>query len=102
MTRIDGLNTLGTSRTQAGSAAGAADSAKQAAKTQPSEQLSGPQDKVSVSSRSRIMADASASVASSPDVRQEKVMALQAAIANGTYSVDPRELAQRMFSSLQA
>ncbi len=102
MTRIDGLNTLGTSRTQAGSATGGVDSAKQAAKSQGTEQLSGPQDKVSVSSRSRIIADASAAVASAPDVRQEKVMALKAAIANGTYSADPRELAQRMFSSLQA
>lgn len=102
MNRIDGMNTLGTSRTQAGSAAGAADAAKSTKSPSSSEVLPGPQDKVSVSGRSRVMADATAAVNSARDVRAEKVAALKASIANGTYSADPMQLATRMLSSLQA
>lgn len=103
MNRIDGMNTLGTSRTQAGSVAGAADASRSArGSNSSSEILPGPQDQVSVSGRSRVMAEATAAVNSARDVRAEKVAALKASIANGTYSADPMQLATRMLSSLQA
>lgn len=102
MNRIDGMNTLGTSRTQAGSATGAADAAKSSKSPSSSEILPGPQDKVSVSGRSRVMAEATAAVNNARDVRAEKVAALKASIANGSYSADPMQLATRMLSSLQA
>lgn len=103
MTRIDGTNALGTSRTQAGSAASGVDSSRQANRgAEASEQLAGPQDKVSVSFRSRLMAEASNAVATAPDVRQEKVLALKAQIANGTYAPDARDLAERLLGSLTA
>lgn len=102
MTRIDGTNALGTSRTQAGSAASGVDSSRQANRSEASEQLAGPQDKVSVSFRSRLMAEASNAVATAPDVRQEKVLALKAQIANGSYAPDPRDLAERLLGSLTA
>lgn len=102
MTRIDGSNALGTSRTQAGSGISAADSARDKGRTEESAPLSGPQDKVSVSIRSKLMAEASSAVASAPDVRQEKVLALKAQIANGSYAPSPRELAERLLGSLTA
>lgn len=102
MTRIDGSNALGTSRTQAGSGITAADSARDKGRAQETQQLTGPQDQITVSIKSKLMAEASSAVSSAPDVRQEKVLALKAQIANGTYAPSPRELAQRLLGSLTA
>ena len=103
MSRIDGMNTLGTSRTQAGSATAASESSSRSNRGASGvDQLAGPQDKVSVSGRSRVVAEATAAVNNARDVRSEKVAALKASIANGTYSADPMQLASRMLSSLQA
>lgn len=102
MSRIDGMNSLGTSRTQAGAAAGAADASRASRSAAGADPLAGPQDKISLSGRSRVVAEATAAVNSARDVRSEKVAALKASIANGTYSADPMQLATRMLSSLQA
>jgi negative regulator of flagellin synthesis FlgM len=50
-------------------------------------------DAVSISDAARALATAQKSVASTGDVREDRVAALKAAIANGTYSVDSRSLA---------
>ena len=71
------------SNSAASNAAGASSVARQA-------------DSVSLSDAARAMSTARASVSSASDVREDKVAALKAAIANGTYSVDSRSLAQSM------
>ena len=53
-------------------------------------------DSVSLSDTARAMASARASVSAAPDVREDKIAALKAAIANGTYSVDSKSLANSM------
>jgi negative regulator of flagellin synthesis FlgM len=100
MNTINGSNTLGTSRTQAGSATSGVDSSRSSGRSEGSEALSGPQDRVSVSGRSRVMADATAAVSNARDVRSEKVASLKASIANGTYSFDTTYVANRLLSSL--
>jgi flagellar biosynthesis anti-sigma factor FlgM len=44
------------------------------------------------------MAEAARAVSESRDVRAEKVAALKAAIANGTYSSNAREIAARLLA----
>jgi negative regulator of flagellin synthesis FlgM len=53
-------------------------------------------DTVSLSDSARELSRARASVSDASDVREDRVAALKAAIANGTYSVDSRSLAQSM------
>ncbi len=102
MSRIDGMSTLGTSRTQAGSASGVAEASSRSSRSAAgADPLAGPQDKISLSGRSRVVAEATAEVNNAREVRSEKVAALKASIANGTYSADPMQLATRMLSSLQ-
>ena len=55
-------------------------------------------DAVSISDAARALATAQKSVASTADVRDERVAALTAAIANGSYSVDSRTLATSILS----
>jgi negative regulator of flagellin synthesis FlgM len=102
MTRIEGHNPLATSRTSAGAAASSVDGANSRDKAGNAGEVAGPQDQVSLSNRGKVVAEAAQAVRSSSDIRQEKVLALKAAIANGTYAPDPRELAQRLLGSLQA
>ena len=56
-------------------------------------------DSVSLSD-ARSLSAAHKSVASTPDVREDRVQALKAAIANGTYRVDSHQLARAMASKL--
>lgn len=97
MTRIDGLHSLATSRTQTSSAAGAVDGAARG--TQGPEESLGAQDRVSLSGRARLIAEAAAAVANAPESREAKVLALKAAIANGTYDASPREVAERLLAT---
>jgi len=53
-------------------------------------------DSVSISDSARALSSATRAVADSSDIRADKVAALKAAIADGTYSVDSRTLAQSM------
>jgi negative regulator of flagellin synthesis FlgM len=56
-------------------------------------------DDVSISPGGRSMAAAHTAVITAPDTRQDKINALKAAIADGTYSVDSRRLATAMVRS---
>lgn len=98
MTRIEGLNPLGTSRTLQGQGAGHVDGNGHDHEGGP-ESASGRQDLVSLSSRGRVVAEAARAVALARDVRSEKVAALRAAILDGTYRSDSREIAARLLSS---
>ncbi len=53
-------------------------------------------DRAIVSADARALAAARQAVASAPDVRQDKVDAIKERIANGTYEVSPRQLAQKL------
>jgi negative regulator of flagellin synthesis FlgM len=53
-------------------------------------------DAVSISDKARSLAGAHKAVANAPDVREDRVSALKAAIADGTYSVDSRNLAAKL------
>jgi len=97
MTRIDGLNPLGTSRTMQGQGASGLDAAG-GDRHGAAERADGRQDLVSLSSRGRIVAEAAHAVARTPDVRAEKVAALKAAIAAGSYRSDAREIAERLLT----
>ena len=56
-------------------------------------------DAVSLSDTARSIVAARKAVADAPDVREDRVSALKAAIADGTYSVDSRNLASKLLSS---
>ena len=56
-------------------------------------------DAVSLSDTARSLSAARKAVADAPDVREDRVSALKAAIADGTYSVDSRNLASKLLSS---
>jgi negative regulator of flagellin synthesis FlgM len=97
MARIDGLNLSGANLNPAGAAglAGAAnDPAAEAAL-----KARGRQDAINLSNRGRLVAEAAHAVAASRDVRAEKVAALKAAIANGSYSSNAREIAERLLAN---
>src|SRR5262249_33891295 len=53
-------------------------------------------DSVTFSDTARALSAANQSVASTADVREDKVAAIKAAIADGSYDVDSRALAQSM------
>lgn len=56
-------------------------------------------DQVSFSSVGRDMQIAKAALAKTPDVRQEKVDTLKAAIKNGTYEVSNESFAEKLVSA---
>ncbi|MGE4297839.1 MAG: flagellar biosynthesis anti-sigma factor FlgM [Desulfovibrionaceae bacterium] len=55
-------------------------------------------DKVSLSPEARLRTEAYKSAQAAPDVRQEKVDAIKAKIANGEYQIDTRKIAEKMLS----
>jgi flagellar biosynthesis anti-sigma factor FlgM len=57
-------------------------------------------DAVTISDDARSIAAATRAVTNAPDVREDRVSALKAAIAAGTYSVDSRLLASKLVSHL--
>jgi negative regulator of flagellin synthesis FlgM len=57
-------------------------------------------DAVTISDKARSMVAANKAVSDAPDVREDRVSALKAAIAAGTYSVDSRQLASKLVSHL--
>ena len=57
-------------------------------------------DAVSISDAARSMASARAAVSAAPDVREDRISALKAAIADGSYTVDSRTLARSMAKAL--
>lgn len=98
MARIDGLNLSGTSLNPA-SAAGVSGAGHDSAAAEAAIKARGRQDAVALSNRGRLVAEAAQAVAASREVRAEKVAALKAAIANGTYSSNAREIAERLFAN---
>jgi negative regulator of flagellin synthesis FlgM len=99
MNRIDGAGTLGTSRTLSGTGANGVDGAQGPNDGQQADRASSSADSLSVSDRGRVMAVASLAVRSAADVRADRVAALKAAIADGTYNADPREIAARLLAA---
>jgi negative regulator of flagellin synthesis FlgM len=99
MTRIDGLNPLTTSRTAQGQGAQGIGGGGDRDKDSEAAQVGGPQDNITLSTRSRIVADVSGYVASAPDVRAGRVADLKAAIANGTYRVSAGDIAARLLAT---
>lgn len=97
MNRIDGINPLATSRTQSGSAAAGAGSVGTG--HGPDGSGEGRHDALSVSERGRLVARAALAVQSAASVRQERVAALKAAIAAGTYHVDAEAIARRLIAN---
>lgn len=57
-------------------------------------------DTVSLSEASRDMQTAKQAVASSPDIRLEKVNAIKQAVADGRYEVDAGKVAEKMIGSI--
>ncbi len=96
MTRIDGLNPLLTGRLAGGNASPSVDSDRQAGAEGAS---AGRQDVISLSDRGRVVAIAARAVGESRDVRAEKVAALKAQIANGSYRSNAREIATRLLAN---
>ncbi len=97
MARIDGLNLGGPHLDPAGGTTstaqpGSAGSSGQAAGARSSH------DVLSLSPRVRVIAEAARAVADARDVRAEKVAALKAAIASGTYTSNAREIAARLLA----
>jgi negative regulator of flagellin synthesis FlgM len=56
-------------------------------------------DVVSLSDTARALDGARQAASSAPDVREDRVAALKAAIASGTYPVDNRQLARSMLAA---
>lgn len=53
-------------------------------------------DSVQLSDTAKALSSAAQAVNSSSEVREDRVAAIKAALANGTYTVDSRQLAQAM------
>ena len=60
----------------------------------------GPADKVDISGKSKEIADLMAAVNQVPDVRDVKVQAIKQSVEAGTYTVDPRKIAEKMISEI--
>lgn len=57
-------------------------------------------DAVTISDSARSIAAATKAVSAAPDVREDRVNEIKAAIAAGTYTVDSRRLASKLITSL--
>lgn len=86
-----GLNPSTTGSTKANSPAAAANVNTDAAS-------SGTGESVHLSARAKIMAQLEAQVKQSPEVNEGKVEAVKTSLANGTYSVDSRSIAEKMIA----
>ena len=74
-----------------------------AAPSAPASAVGGPArqaDAVSLSDSARALASARKSIADAAGVREDRVAALKAAIADGSYAVDSRQLARSMVKAL--
>lgn len=96
MSRIDGLQPGGLERALGGRGVGEAggisgDGRGSAHRTDGA-------DRALVSSRGRLLAAAMHSVRSASEVRQERVAALRASLAEGSYRVDAEAIAQRLLA----
>jgi negative regulator of flagellin synthesis FlgM len=97
MTRIDGLNNLATSRQGQSQGAEALPSGED--RTEEANKLGRQLDEVRLSNRGRVVADAMRAVHNASDVREAKVATLKAAIANGSYTSNARDIASRLLAT---
>ena len=58
--------------------------------------VTAPSDTVEISSAAKTFGSALQAVAGASDVREDRVAALKAAVANGTYSVSARDIAEKL------
>lgn len=98
MTRIDGLNPLISGQVAGGNPTPGVEGTGSRGGAQGASGA-GRQDVVSLSDRGRVVATAAHAVADSRDVRAEKVAALKAAIANGSYKSNARDIATRLVAN---
>src|SRR5437879_5452415 len=98
MNRIDGLGPLTTSRTTQGSALSAPDGGSGNGAKSVDGTIPG-LDQVSLSTRGRTVRDAAKLVADAPDIRADRVAQLKAAIADGTYTSNARDIAARLMAT---
>ena len=61
---------------------------------------SGPADTVNISSQSKQIADIKAAVSQLPDVRESKVQEIKQSVDAGTYTVDPRKVAEKILKEI--
>lgn len=66
----------------------------------PTEKPSGEMDVIHLSPASRLMQKASEVVYNTPEVRPEKVSALQESVQSGTYEVDSLKVANRLIAEI--
>jgi len=59
-----------------------------------------PAEKVDISSRSRDIADLMSQVNQLPDVRAQKTREIKQAVDSGTYTIDPRRIAEKLLKEL--
>jgi negative regulator of flagellin synthesis FlgM len=57
-----------------------------------------PQDETSFSSASMSIASLAAQALQTPEIRQDRVASLKAAISNGTYAIEPGKIADAMLN----
>ena len=57
-------------------------------------------DKVDISSKGKEVADLMAVINQMPDERVEKIKAAQESLASGTYTIDPRKIAEKMLQEI--
>jgi negative regulator of flagellin synthesis FlgM len=96
MNRIDGSNPLATSRLGQGLAPQQVNG-ERTAEADATGVASG-RDLANISSRGRFVADTVRAAQDSPDVRADKVAALKAAITNGNYHSNARDIAVRLMA----
>jgi len=57
-------------------------------------------DKVDISGRSKEIADARTALSKLPDVREAKVQEIKQRVDNGTYTIDPLKVAQKILKEI--
>lgn len=67
---------------------------REASRATPGAKVAG--DQVTISSRARLIQELKQRIAAEPEVREEKVAEVRAAIQQGTYKVTGREIAEKM------
>ncbi len=60
----------------------------------------GPADKVDISTRSKEIADIMSAVNQLPETRDQKVQEIKKSVDAGTYTVDPRNVANKIISEM--
>lgn len=93
---IDSNNHVNSSTTTGSKARQVAEPKDAAAKRAPAQPAPADKDSVSLSAKAQTMGRLEAQIANAPDVDEDKVAAVKAAISEGRYHVDSRTIAERM------